>query len=100
MSFRILYSGRAVADMQEAYDWYEQQQEGLGNRFLDAIDETAKEIALFPFAYSSRHKNTREKLAAPFPYIVIYTVAYDAVLVQAVFAARKKPSGKYRIKGA
>jgi hypothetical protein len=27
----------AVADLQEAYDWYEQEREGLGERFLREV---------------------------------------------------------------
>lgn len=35
-SIRVLPS--AVNDIQKAYDWYEEQSEGLGERYLEYVD--------------------------------------------------------------
>lgn len=37
MSFRFEFHHTVAKDYNEAYDWYEQQKSGLGERFLSAI---------------------------------------------------------------
>jgi len=37
MSFKIFIDSRAADDIDNAYDWYEQQQPGLGDLFLEEL---------------------------------------------------------------
>ena len=37
MTFRIEFHGEVSKEYNEAYDWYEQQKPGLGERFLSAV---------------------------------------------------------------
>lgn len=92
----VFYQERAITEIQEAFDWYETQQPGLGYRFVDAVDETAEIISAYPFASPVKRRNMREALVAPFPHIMIYKVDAAAIYVLAVFSARKSPEGKYR----
>ncbi len=83
--------------MIDAYDWYEAQQQGLGDRFYNAVEQAAGSAAEFPDAYPNKYKNTREILIAPFPYLMIYIRERNKIFIKAIFAAKKKPSGKYRV---
>ena len=39
MSFTLIVKPEAEEDLQAAYDWYEEQQSGLGESFLHQIDQ-------------------------------------------------------------
>lgn len=38
MNYEVLLRPEAEADITEAYQWYEEQAEGLGEEFLRAVD--------------------------------------------------------------
>ncbi len=38
MAYRLRISDRAVREIGEAYEWYEEQLHGLGAEFIDALD--------------------------------------------------------------
>jgi plasmid stabilization system protein ParE len=66
MTRKIFFLDRAVADIKIAYDWYEEQQNGLGKRFEESVQKTVAEIAKFPFAYPDKFKKSRETLIPKF----------------------------------
>lgn len=47
MTRNILFLDRAIRDIEKAYDWYEEQQVGLGKQFKKSIDDITLEIANF-----------------------------------------------------
>ena len=97
MNLPVYYSEKAVADIQKAFDWYEVNQSGLGERFLRSLEDVEKTISSFPLAYPQKYKKTREVFVEPFPFLLIYRVQQDAVWVLAVFPARKNPRKKYSV---
>jgi len=48
MAYRLKVSARAVREIGEAYEWYEEQLHGLGAEFLDALDTQLRAIAQTP----------------------------------------------------
>ena len=46
--------------MQEAYDYYEEQKEGLGNRFLDTLDYYFDRLQKYPHHYQIKRNFYRE----------------------------------------
>ena len=58
-------------DYNEAYEWYEERQAGLGERFLKAVRHKIEEILLHPEAHGSRsNKKFREAQVEIFPYLI------------------------------
>jgi plasmid stabilization system protein ParE len=92
---KIVFLDRATADIEIAHEWYEELQEGLGERFEKAVEDIVREIVKFPFAYPNKHKNTRETVIPKFPYVIIYRFDNISVFILAVFPARMNPSKKY-----
>ena len=37
VAYRLKFSGRAVREVGEAYEWYETQSEGLGSEYLGPV---------------------------------------------------------------
>ena len=52
MSKKITFTDDAKADLQEAYDYYEEEQLNLGEDFLDEVDKTIANISSNPKMYA------------------------------------------------
>ena len=64
MSASVVWRGEAIRDVQEAYDWYEAQTKGTGERLLTEIDEFIAFIAKRPEAtakWRSRYRKVSLK---------------------------------------
>jgi toxin ParE1/3/4 len=83
----------AQADLDNAYQWYEQQRRGLGARFLDAVEETFDRIRQSPTRFAVVHNDARQALVKKFPYVVCYLFRNGHVAVIAVFHGHRDPGG-------
>lgn len=77
--------------MDEAYNWYEDQKEGLGDDFLDCVDEKINQIQQMPELYAIVHKEIRRVAIRRFPYLIYYRIVVDRVIVLAVLHGRTNP---------
>jgi plasmid stabilization system protein ParE len=81
----------AAADVEEAYDWYEAQREGLGDEFLAAVQAALESILNHPEAAPIVHRETRRLLLRRFPYGIHYRLIDEEVVVVACFHAKRNP---------
>ncbi len=96
MAYNTDIDPRALADIQEAMDYYEDKVTGLGDKFKEAFDKTLKHIALNPF-YQIIYKDYRGLIIKEFPlYQVIFYIheQKQTVYVDAVFLAIQDPVKK------
>lgn len=86
MPFRVVIEPRALADIQQAIDYYDEHLIGLGERFHAAIIKHIEAIAINPF-YQVRYKDYRALPLVRFPYMIIFTTdeKEKTVYVLAVF---------------
>ena len=91
MTARVIFRPAAEADLQEAYDWYEQREPGLGVEFIRCVDRCLQSIRRHPELYPEVHKNVRQGLVRRFPYSVFYFVGGDTIIVTSVFHAKRDP---------
>ena len=96
MAFRLKFSGRAVREIGEAFDWYEEQSKGLGSEFELAFELQLKRLEQVPLLYAEIVPGVRRTLLPRFPYGVFYTVKNDLVHVLAVIHAKAARSFKVR----
>jgi plasmid stabilization system protein ParE len=54
MSYTYRLHPLTKQDYDEAYEWYEGKQKGLGERFLKSVRKKIEEIVLHPEAYGSK----------------------------------------------
>jgi hypothetical protein len=66
--------GTAELEIHELALWYEAQRDGLGFKFLDAIEVTLEKIGQFPELYAIVHKNARRALLRRFPIAVYFRI--------------------------
>lgn len=99
MNYTYLLHPLAEHDYVEAYNWYEDRQQGLGERFIESVRVKLQAIADRPEAYGARNnRNFREALIDDFPYLIVYRVnkRKKQILISSVHYTGKSPRKKYR----
>lgn len=92
MSPRIVLRGEAIAEFDEAFDWYDAQRPGLGTEFLTEIQAVFDRITKSPEAHPVLLADIRKVVVRRFPYLVFYRVRADHIEVLAVFHSKRDPS--------
>ena len=78
---RLIIRPRAEADLQEAKQWYDRQRPGLGNQFLDAVEDALEELQEHPERHPFYYRDFRRLLMRRFPYRLFYRIEGDQVKV-------------------
>lgn len=92
MALHLIIDPRAISDVQQAIDYYEEQQIGLGERFENALNKHLIELEKNPF-FRIRYDNVRCLPVRKFPYMVHFTIDEDkgVVIIRAVFHTSLDP---------
>ena len=73
--YKIRYKPEADLDVVEIWMWYENQKEGLGDEFLNELDEQNQILTKHPKINPIKHKNIRKLQLKKFSkYGVFYVV--------------------------
>ena len=91
MAHRITVSARAIREMGEAYEWYEEQVTGLGNELLEALETQFEVIAQSPQLYAETQRGVRRALLSRFPYGVFYAAKGDIVSILGIVHTSRHP---------
>jgi plasmid stabilization system protein ParE len=99
MSYTYRLHPLTKQDYDEAYDWYEGKQKGLGERFLKAVRKKIEEIVLHPESYGSKGNiKFREAEVDIFPYLLVYKLnkRKKEIYISSIHHSKKHPRKKYR----
>lgn len=86
----------AAQEAIESFLYYEEKLSGLGERFFNSIEDTYKRIDKNPLSYQKIHKQFRASKVRGFPFIVIYEIAENTIIVYSIFNSFRNPSKKIR----
>ena len=92
MSLPVVLRRKAQAEFDEALDWYERQQAGLGVEFADRVQAVFDRISATPEMYAVVYRDVRKALVRQFPYSIFYRIRADRVVVLAVFHNKRNPN--------
>jgi len=92
--YKLLVRPLAANEIVDATDWYNEQKEDLGNEFIDELDGFFNNLLLNPFVYSYYDKPVRQGKINRFPYIVVYEIFGELIVIYSVFMAKQNPSKK------
>lgn len=86
----------AVAELEDASDWYEHQRSGLGLVFLSAVDRTIDRVSRWPLSGSpvdgiDEALDVRRLSVERFPYYLAYISGERGLTVLAVAHERRRP---------
>jgi toxin ParE1/3/4 len=92
MSLPIHFRPKAEQDVAEAGTWYEEQQPGLGARFLSQLEATLERVVDNPQMYPVVEEDIRSCGLRRFPYILYYRLLDDRIEVLAVLHGSRDPA--------
>ncbi len=90
MKIKILES--ASKDLIEGYWFYEKQQEGLGNYFLDTLFSDIDSSQIYAGIHPIYFERYYRSLSKRFPFAIYYRIEHNTVLVYAVLDCRRNPA--------
>ncbi len=96
--YEITFSPRAKRELNEAINWYEEQQDGLGKRLTKEVENKLAVIMKQPDRYPVIQNDIRQVNVDVFPYQILYYIdeKIQRVTVQSVFHTKRNPQNKYR----
>jgi hypothetical protein len=87
----IIFLPVAQQELDQTIEFYEEQVPGLGvlfrNEFLEAIDF----IRLYPEGHQFITKHSRKCLLRKFPYLILYGIIDNAIIISAVAHQHRHP---------
>jgi plasmid stabilization system protein ParE len=93
---RIWFLEDASEDIVTAFQWYELRHEGLGARFVEAVDSALVPVLAFPDSCEAFERDTRRCLVEHFPFEIFYRVDGNLVVVVACMHATRDPEAVLR----
>lgn len=94
MAYILEVKDDANIEIIEAYLYYEEKRVGLGDEFLEHLDIYFDRITTNPKHFPQKRKPYREAFIKRFPFLVIYEITKEKVIVYAVFNTWQNPEKK------
>ncbi len=88
---RVEFTAEARDDLFDAADYYEDKEQGLGQRFRDQIAEVLRIVITAPYLWRERSGGHRRVNCPVFPYYIAYVIRDDALVVVAVAHGSRRP---------
>jgi plasmid stabilization system protein ParE len=88
---KLVFSIVAEKEVQDAADYYESQEAGLGVRFLNELERATSFVLQFPDAWTQISPRGRRCCLRYFPYNVIYSVREDTITIVTVVHQSRDP---------
>jgi toxin ParE1/3/4 len=82
----------AEHELNEAAQYYDLEDPGLGTAFLDEVDRCLQSIQAAPEAGAILRGTVRRRLLRRFPYAVLYKIMPSCIRVLAVMNLRRRPT--------
>jgi plasmid stabilization system protein ParE len=99
MNRELVVLPEAADDLRRAYWWYEEQNLGLGEEFIRAIQACFLSIQKNPETYRLVLDPYRRALARRFPYAIFYEFTEEKIYIYSVFhCSQDQSKWKARLK--
>ena len=85
MTRPVRLSSLAALDLQQAREWFDQREAGLGDRFLASVEETLPERRPYQVALLDLHRAPIQR----FQYSLFYRILPDESIVVAALSDRR-----------
>lgn len=97
MRSSLRVSRRARRQIAEAANWYDQQRDGLGDRFDAEVTRCLRLLSVGPLLYQVVFHSTRRLLLPGFSYAILYRHDAVGIVVLAVVHTSRDP-GQWRVR--
>lgn len=95
--YTSIFSSRAYKEITQSWNWYEDRQQDLGDRFLKEVISQIRIIEHSPDRFPTRFKFYKESSVPVFPFLIIYRIDKKKKLVRivSIFHTSRNPKRKY-----
>lgn len=92
MNSLIYLTAEALVEEAEAYLYYEDETDGLGEKFLIEVETFLKKIAQNPthYSYTDETKTIRDVALKIFPFVIIYEIKTNRIEVYHIHNTKKE----------
>jgi len=100
MKYNYWFHESVTIDYEEAYQWYENKEEGLGERFILEVRKKIQAVASHPEFYSVKgNNNFREAKVENFPFLIKFKLykSKQEIFISSIHHEKKHPKKKYRL---
>jgi len=94
----VIYRDEATDDIIVAMRWYRDQKDGLDERFLKAVLTCEAFVHQFPKGAPVVYKHQRQTPLKGFPYVMLYGVWHDDLVIYRIFHTSQHPKKKFKRK--
>ena len=96
MKYFLSVKQEADKEAVESFVWYEKQREGLGKEFLVQVEKCLNAISSSPLHYQKIYKQYRHIPVRRFPFVIIFEIEGNSVVVYSVFHTSRNPNKKFK----
>ena len=93
---KILFLPSATQEFLDVVDFYDYQSPGLGFAFKEEFFEAVDFIQIFPRGWQKVGLHTRKCVLKKFPYIILYIVEDDRLIITAIAHQHRHPRSYLR----
>jgi toxin ParE1/3/4 len=94
--YQLVIKPLVIEMVEDAYQWYEQEQPGTGEAFLNELEICYGKLKLSPDAYSKINRTYRQIRVSRFPYVIAFQIIKNEVIVYSVFHTSRNPKEKFK----
>lgn len=91
MTYRVIVSEQAEAEMHANARWYDSRCPGLGAAYLAKFELTVAQIQQFPESFERINDRYRRAVLGRFPYFIAYRTVGDTVRILRVMPEKGNP---------
>lgn len=94
MVYKLEIKEEANFEIIEAFLYYEERRNGLGDEFLEHLEMYFVRITRNPEHFPQKRAPYREVFIKRFPFLIVYEISEDRVIVYSVFNTWRNPEKK------
>ncbi|MEA3352707.1 MAG: type II toxin-antitoxin system RelE/ParE family toxin [Campylobacterota bacterium] len=81
-----------VSDIKGSYEWYEEKLQGLGDSYLDELEDGYTAIQNFPETWATFQYGFKRYILNRFPFSIIYKSTEKEIFIIAVMHNSRRPN--------
>ncbi len=94
MIYELVVTRKAKEEIADGYIYYVTVKTGLGEKFLEQLDTYFNRIATTHQQFPQKRKQYREAFIKNFPFLIIFEIRNNSIIVYSVFNTWKNPEKK------
>ena len=94
--YKIEITILAEEEYASGYKFYEQRQQGLGDRFELEVEKVISQLNRNPYLFQRKYKHYREAVLRRFPYYIVYEIIGNSVIILSFFHGNRNPKTKLK----